>query len=408
MASKRSGAMRPTQASLARAKQPSKMDSGIGSSASLRSPSLGTPSRTGSAPTSLSTKTNEHDFEEMVLNSRGIHIDDSTKSVLAAFHFGVDKAPAEDLPEYYRNLSGLSETTLWLDTDESFLIDVVREYESMKEYSLNEAEHATYAIETLLKREIRNARLPKTRHWMAERMVQLVAKPEKQWEQPPVLDKTVPHKPYNFDIRPDCSYWVSLQAFNPEYREAVGEYVSVRKDRILCPYLTIEFKKDDSTLRKARNRVAIASALALYNRWKLKKDRLDAVKKPWSERHEKVLKHYGLTFTGRNFEFWCIEPTLDSQGSWIGCRMYRLAQHTCNSSEGVSRFVNWVNEIHRWGLTVHGPSCERDIKYCINSTPGAVRTSLGIEGEEQFVGSEDEAEAEAKDEDGAKDEAEAS
>src|ERR1700733_2450298 len=87
MASKRSGAMRPTQASLARAKQPSKMDSGIGSSASLRSPSLGTPSRTGSAPTSLSTKTNEHDFEEMVLNSRGIHIDDSTKSVLAAFHF---------------------------------------------------------------------------------------------------------------------------------------------------------------------------------------------------------------------------------------------------------------------------------------------------------------------------------
>ena len=395
MAGKRSGAMRPTKASLAKAK----MDSGIGSSA-LRSPTL----PTTSTPTGASAKTNEHDFEEMVLTPRGIRIDDKTKSGLAAVHFGVDEAPAEGLSEYYRNISGLLESTLWLDADESFLEDIVREYDSMKEYSLNEAEHATYAIENLLKREIRNARLPKSRRWMAERMIQLVAKPEKGWEQPPVLDRTAPHKPCNFDIRPDCSYSVSLQAFNPVYRKTVGEYVSVRKDRILCPYLTIEFKKDDSTLRKARNQVAVASALALYNRWKLKKDRLDAVKKPWSERHEKVLKHYGLTFAGRNYEFWCIEPTLDSQGSWICCRMYRLFQNGCESCEGVSWFVNWVNEIHHWGLTVHGPSCERDIKYCINSTPGAVRTSLGMEGEGRFVDSEDEAGGQA----GAGDQAEAS
>jgi hypothetical protein len=386
MAGKRPGAMRPTKASLAKAK----MDSGIGSSASLRSPTLATLSGTGPVP-NLSAKTNELDFEEMVLKPRGIHIDDSTKSVEAVFHFGVDKAPAENLPEYYQNLLGLSKTTLWLDTNESFLIDIVREYQSMKEYNLNEAEYAMYASENLLKREIRNTRLPKTRRWMAERMIELIVKPEKLWEQPPVLDRTVPYKPYNFDIRPDCSYWISLQAFNPIYRVTVGEYVSVRENRILCPYLTIEFKKDDSTLRKARNQVAVASALALYNRWKLKKDRLDAVKKPWSERHKKVLKHYGLTFTGGDYEFWCIEPILDSQGNWIGCRMYRLAKNNCESCEGVSSFVNWVNEIHRWGLTVHGPSCERDIKYCINGTPGAVRTSLGMEEEGGFIDSEDEA-----------------
>ena len=148
--------------------------------------------------------------------------------------------------------------------------------------------------------------------------------------------------------------------------------MSVRKDRILCPYLTIEFKKDDSTLRKARNQVAVASALALYNRWKLKKDRLDAVKKPWSERHEKVLKHYALTFAGRSYEFWCIEPTLNSQGGWIGCRMYRLVQNDCEWREGVGWFVNWINEIHRWGLT-DGPSCERDIQYCIDSSSGYAR-----------------------------------
>jgi hypothetical protein len=63
----------------------------------------------------------------MVLTPHGIHIDDTTKSGLAAIHFGVDEAPAEGLSEYYRNISGLSENTLWLNTDESFLIDVVRE-----------------------------------------------------------------------------------------------------------------------------------------------------------------------------------------------------------------------------------------------------------------------------------------
>jgi hypothetical protein len=265
MVGKRPGAMRPTKVPPAKAK----MDSSIGSSAGLRSPTLATTS----ASTGASAETNEQDFEEMVLTPRGIHIDDTTKSGLAALHFGVDEAPVEGLSEYYRNISGLSESTLWLNADESFLIDVVREYDNMKEYSLNEAEHATYAIENLLKGEIRNARLPKSRRWIAERMIQLVAKPEKLCEQPPVLDRAAPYKPYNFDIRPDCSYWVSLQAFNPLYRIIVREYVSVRKKRILCPYLTIEFKKDDSTLRKARNQVAVASALALYKRWRLKKDR---------------------------------------------------------------------------------------------------------------------------------------
>ena len=197
-------------------------------------------------------------------------------------------------------------------------------------------------------------------------------------EQPPILDRTVPYKPYNFDIRPDCSYWISLQAFNPLYRKRVGEYVSVQKKRILCPYLTIEFKRDNSTLIKARNQVAVASALALYNRWKLAEARrvVTGKQRSGSERHKEVLKHYGLTFTGRNYEFWCMEPTLSSQESWIGCRMYRLVKDELDSNEGVRLFVDWINEIHRWGLKIHGPSCEVDIKHCIDSTLGGVRTSL--------------------------------
>jgi hypothetical protein len=88
---------------------------------------------------------------------------------------------------------------------------------------------------------------------------------------------------------------------------------------------------------------------------------------------------------------------LKAAGSAVAC-IACLVQNDCESREGVSWFVNWINEIHRWGLTVHGPSCERDIKYCINSTPGAVGMLLGMEEEERFVDSENEAENEAEDE----------
>ncbi len=388
MADKRLGTLRTTQTSQAKKKLVMGKDSGIGSTPA--SSSHASSSSTIANSEVRLARVNEQDFDKMVLNPRGVYIDGSTKSTLASFHFGTDETRAEGLFDWYRNLSGLSETTLWLDGTESFLADVVREYDSMREYGVNEAEYAMFAMEHLLKREVRNPRLPETRHWMAERMVQFVAKPEQLWEQPPIVDEAVPRKAYTFDIRPDCSYWVSLQAFNPEYRKTVGEFVSVRQNRILCPYLTIEFKKDDFTLKQARVQVAAASAIALYNRYKLKKDRLDTFKRPWSERQAKVLKHYGLTLTGRNYEFWCTEPSLGSEGSWEGCRMYRLVQNACDTRTGVRKFVNWINEIHRWGLTVHGPSCERDVKYCIASTPGAERTSLGAEGDKPLVESEDE------------------
>lgn len=60
----------------------------------------------------------------MVLNPRGAYIDELTKSMLAFFYFGTDEALAEGLYNYYRNLSGLSGTTLWLNGNKSFLENV--------------------------------------------------------------------------------------------------------------------------------------------------------------------------------------------------------------------------------------------------------------------------------------------
>ncbi|KAK8912072.1 hypothetical protein VCV18_012607 [Metarhizium anisopliae] len=46
------------------------------------------------------------------------------------------------------------------------------------------------------------------------------------------------------------------------------------------------------------------------------------------------------------------------------------------NKQDVQHFIHWVNEIHRWGLSVHGPSCQKDVKFCIEGREQNVRTSL--------------------------------
>jgi len=85
------------------------------------------------------------------------------------------------------------------------------------------------------------------------------------------------------------------------------------------------------------------------------------------------IRHYTLTFIGHKFVFWVLLPTWDGQGQWAGCVMKRLFGADCTDKYAVRELADWINEIHRWGLSQHGPSCERDIKRVLNI--GGVRTS---------------------------------
>ena len=55
------------------------------------------------------------------------------------------------------------------------------------------------------------------------------------------------------------------------------------------------------------------------------------------------------------------------------------------SRVGVKNFIKWVNEIHRWGLTVHGPGCERDVKVCMGDRTGFRISDIGLDGEEDVL-----------------------
>ncbi|MCJ1359377.1 MAG: hypothetical protein MMC33_009379, partial [Icmadophila ericetorum] len=57
----------------------------------------------------------------------------------------------------------------------------------------------------------------------------------------------------------------------------------------------------------------------------------------------------------------------------------------CTQVSGVVNFVDWVNEIHRWGLTIHGPACELDIKISISKASKGIRNSLGTDLDRDLV-----------------------
>jgi len=336
------------------------------------------------------TKLRDPDFRKKVLLPRGVEFPSIGELSDPFAHFGTEQPP--DGPAGYRELAHGCHTEVWLETDGSFVHDVVREYGYMRYEQLCEAEFSTYAQSTLFRRDPRFSSYQEAREWRTERMIQLVAKPTSspasRWRPPPVtIEADVPD--YDFDIRPDSQYWLSTRSFNPNYTRLFGRYVYIHNDRITCPYFTIEFKKDGSTIELAQNQVAVAAALALYNRALLKVQRLRLTGKKWTQKHTLSIRHYGITLHGPAYTFWCIKLKQQEQGhcvspsawTWPGCEMAEASPGNLLTAANVVHFMHWVNEIHRWGLDVHGPSCQKDVQLCIVKKEKNVRTSLSGDGD---------------------------
>lgn len=115
----------------------------------------------------------------------------------------------------------------------------------------------------------------------------------------------------------------------------------------------------------------------------MKEERLRKRGKTWSDKQLDNVRHYRITFRAEEYTVWCVRPSkpLDLRGdvseTWTGCVMESVHQNECDHTVGVQYLMEWVNEIHRWGLTVHGESCQSDIQHCIEADE-IVQTSLGI------------------------------
>ena len=324
----------------------------------------------------------DKDFVQRVLDPRSIKISEPF-SCKAHKHFDVDQ-PTGYRAQYYTEKRKAPDSSVWLEDGDTFVADITREYDCMYQRKFCEAEYASFARETILKRERRTRDLQQGdegRCWKTDRMIELVAKPTtNSWKRPPLIGKQHERMAdtlftdYDFDLRPDCAYWLSLQAFSLECMHHVEENTFVVNETVTCPYLTVEFKRDDTEEQVAFNQVAAAAALALYNRFRLRKKSLDLAKQNWDPQHVKPLKHYGLTFTGYRYAVWCIKAQLTKKYEWSGCLMERVYLGNCRSANSLRDLIDWINEIHCWGLTVHGPECQNDVKLSMR----ARESSLGF------------------------------
>ncbi len=341
---------------------------------------------------SKTAKPSDNDFYELVLLPRGIVINGSSPSMLAFTHFSTSQ-PTGERRAYYQMESGSDVSRVWLESDEAFVQDVIGEYSWMTTHRSCEAEFALYGKETLIRRETRHIARDQ-RLWMTHRMVELVTKPRTvdprapamsptPWWSPPLLDSSLPNKPYSYDIRPDCQYWLSLNFANRQYKRLYKDFVFENDGEAVCPYFTIEFKKDNTSHDTATKQLATVAALALHNRCILKHRYLQAIDRAWLETDVQTIRHYGLTFAGSEYQFWCIEPNvlqqdIKSDWTWRGCKMSNVSRGKLLGEVEVEDFIDWVNEIHRWGLITYGRDCEADVKGCIDYGPSGVRTSSAV------------------------------
>ncbi|KAI4168711.1 MAG: hypothetical protein LQ343_006215 [Gyalolechia ehrenbergii] len=307
-------------------------------------------------------------FRSVVLAPRGISFKLEQRYTSPWHHFG-SAAPKTNTASYYdKHCSGMKE--LWLDANEDFTSDVVHEYNYMHSTRCCEAEFAAYAREHLVKGAKRY--LPTDskvkRQFRCVRMLELVSKPqEPTWKMPPIVHQGMHSETYDFDIRPDCSFWLSHAGFNPDYASLISLWVQlIALHSISNPYLFVEFKRDGKSTLTVENQLATVASLALHNRFHLRLNRIAKAASTWSEvGNESEIKVYGITFEGTGYVVWCVTPDMTADFQWNGCSLTRVGHGNCTSSVDLKRLIGWINEIHCWGLTRHAQSCQDDIKICL-------------------------------------------
>jgi hypothetical protein len=150
---------------------------------------------------------------------------------------------------------------------------------------------------------------------------------------------------------------------------------------------------------QAVNQVTVAASLAIHDRSLLKLNRLKATGKNWTQKHTSSIRHYGLTLQGAYFSYWCIKLKQQEEGDsvspnnwkWPGCESIQVTHASMLTKSNVEHFIHWTNEVHRWGLGVHGQSCQKDVKVSVSKQNKDVRTSLGGD---EYVDSDDEGDGE--------------
>ncbi|KAF4306616.1 hypothetical protein GTA08_BOTSDO04854 [Botryosphaeria dothidea] len=331
------------------------------------------------------------EFSRQVLLPRNIVIAPQPAAYDSFKHFNTSPPSlGENTFDHYRNIPSLAHSTVWLDyRNPAFQDEVVCNYKALHFQQPVEAEWVDDALRLLLKREPRTIDDTLPRCWVPVRLHEQSFSPTTSeaggwWDAPPILAAEaecdrVPK--FGFSNTPDCSYWIWTGGFSRSLRDELETYTTVRlRGQALCPYLSVELKRSDepSAVRKAQHQIALAATIALYNRFQLHRRRLLYRRPSAAAVDDDILRHYGLTLTGLTWAIWCITPSCTNSDPccWNGCNVRQIGKGVLNRPGSVEKLASWLNEIHRWGNTVHSVACMNDIKAVVRADRLAQRTSL--------------------------------
>ncbi|KAI0548082.1 hypothetical protein F4679DRAFT_596981 [Xylaria curta] len=278
-------------------------------------------------------KVSDPDFEQTILKPHGIEI-------IREMHPSKRHLLARVTNESDKIWESLSKLSMWQRRQSSKLI--ADEYKFMSVHQCNRSLYRLYALSSIFIAEPQNLSPPDEPRWVPALLLEFDSQPpNRTWKIPLLIHEA--NKRCDRDN-------VCLDVFTAE-------------QRAICPYLTIEFKKNSQPKKVAENRIAIASALALYNRYLLKCEALAKTSRSgeisWSKEDEDALRHYSISFSGSEWELWCTVP--NSFSTWTGCNIYQLKAGRCVSKAGVEGLFDVLNGIHYWGIETHGQSCKADI-----------------------------------------------
>ncbi|KAI1124677.1 hypothetical protein F5Y10DRAFT_268826 [Nemania abortiva] len=323
----------------------------------------------------------DEDFLLSVLIPWNIEI--KTKTLTSHFyeHFGLEGLP-EDPAERFEVYKKQLPLDVLLAPDTKHRERIQQEYCFLNNYKCNDIEYEVYALHDIFLAEPRHTAHLETagEDLLPVRMLHLSQKPEGEWNQPKLYADYYTWKyKYNWEIAPDCSYYLSLQSFPLAFRDNVDKYVAVVQTRAVFPYLTIEFSKDHETASAVQHRIAIASTIALYNRWRLKFAVIGAPEgetSKWTEDLKFQMRHYSITFTGSKWELWYTTPK--AYDWWKGAYVSSMYRGDCSRLDGVELLLNCINDIHYWGMTVHGKSCKADVEAVLNENTETGRVPVYV------------------------------
>lgn len=308
-------------------------------------------------------------FETAVLAPRGIDISTATLSCHNAFQHFNTTPPDASAPRttHYQAVAGLRNIpdTMWLAAgDPNTAKRIVADYALLHRDKYPPEEWAATAQEQLLKTAGLQPRTAEQAAVAPMRLLGQSFQPDRDGE-PSALQQPIsgaastrsssssrepaarPASLLKADLTLSVSYHLAagcLGAASGLSASQLANYAPLRHRRACFPYLVAHITGCDSvaSLQRSRHLLAAAGAVELFGR------------------SPTAATLYGLVLGGVRFEIWELAPKCVDE--WRGSSSRKVANGVLDEEEDVGALMDWLNEIHRWGNTVHANACAQAIR----------------------------------------------